>query len=231
VPNDLAHPAPVVIFFYGGGWESGSKDDYLFVGQGLAANGFVVVIADYPLYPEVRYPAFLQDSAEAVRWTADHAAGLGGDKRRIYIVGHSAGAYIAAMLVLDREWLGAVGLDPRRDIRAMVGLAGPYHFLPLHSNTLKDIFGPESRRPLTQPIHYVDGDAPPMLLVTGDADKTADPGNSARLAQRILEKGGVVVQKRYAGISHIPLVGALAPPLHFLAPTLDDTLQFIHDHP
>ena len=231
VPAAAAKPAPVVIFFYGGGWTAGDKDMYLFAGQAFASRGFVTVIPDYRLYPEVSYPAFLQDAAAAVRWTVDHIAGQGGDPRRIYLVGHSAGAYIAAMLTLDRRWLGAVGLDPRRQIRAMVGLAGPYDFLPLDTDQLKAIFGPPDQWPSTQPINHVEGDGPPMLLVAGAEDDVVRPANVAHLAGRIRAKGGLVEEKYYYGIGHMKLVGALAAPLRFVAPVLDDTADFMNDNP
>jgi acetyl esterase/lipase len=230
VPTAAANPAPVVIFFYGGGWIAGDKDMYLFVGQAFASRGFVTVIPDYRLYPEARYPAFLQDGAASVRWTVDHISELGGDPKHIYLAGHSAGAYIAAMLNLDRRWLGDVGIDPRQQIRATVGLAGPYDFLPLDTDQLKAIFGPPEQWPSTQPINHVEGDAPPMLLVAGAEDDVVRPANVAHLAARIRAKGGRVEEKYYYGIGHMKLVGALADPLRFLAPVLDDTTAFMNDN-
>ncbi len=227
LPELATDQAPVIIFFHGGNWQSGDKEMYLFVAQAFAPKGFVVVIPNYRLYPEVRYPAFLQDGAAAVRWTVAHIAEKGGDPNRIYLMGHSAGAYIAAMLSLDPQWLGEVGIDPRRQIRAMVGLAGPYDFLPLDTPALKVIFGPEDQWPGTQPINHVDGNAPPMLLMAGRDDDVVDPGNTARLAARIRAKGGAVEEKYYSGIGHERLVGALAAPLHFLAPVLEDITRFI----
>lgn len=226
-PEHTDGPAPVVVFFYGGNWQSGDKGTYLFVGQALADRGYVVVIPDYRLYPEVRFPAFLQDNAAAVRWTMDNIAARGGDPTRVYLMGHSAGAYDAAMLTLDRQWLGAVGIDPDRDIKGTIGLAGPYDFLPLTDPKLKAIFGPEDRLAQTQPINFVDGREPPMLLIAGTDDETVDPGNTTRLAARIRSQGGAVTEKHYPGVGHIKLVGALAAPLRFLAPTLDDVTAFL----
>jgi acetyl esterase/lipase len=150
----MAKRAPVVIFFYGGGWTAGDRGMYLFVGEAFASRRFATVIPDYRLYPEVRYPAFLQDAAAAVRWTVDHIAGQGDDPPRIYPVGHSAGAYIAAMLTLDRRWLGAVRVDPRRQIRGMVGLAAPMTFcrwIPTSSgrSSARRINGPRPSRSIT----------------------------------------------------------------------------------
>jgi acetyl esterase/lipase len=227
-PTAPGKSLPVVVFFYGGNWESGDKSMYLFAGEALASRGFIAVIADYRLYPQVRFPAFLEDAARAVAWTSAHVDELGGDRRRLYLMGHSAGAYIAAMLTLDYRWLDADGLDPRRAIAGTVGLAGPYDFLPLRSATLKAIFGPEAQWPATQPINYVRGDAPPMLLATGTDDTTVGPYNSENLAERIRSEGGRVSERYYKGVGHAPLVGALAWPLRFTAPVLADAVQFMN---
>lgn len=225
-PADGREPLPVVIFFYGGNWQSGSKETYLFVGQALAAKGYVVIIPDYRLFPEVRFPGFVEDGAAAVRWTVDNVARYGGDPHRIFLMGHSAGAYIAAMLTLDDRWLVAVGESPAA-IRGTVGLAGPYDFLPLRSDALRAIFGPEDRWPATQPINFVNGKAPPMLLLTGDDDEVVDPGNSRRLADRVTAAGGRATVKTYPAIGHETVVGALAAPLRFLAPVRDDATAFM----
>jgi acetyl esterase/lipase len=220
--NDDGSLKPIVVFFYGGNWQSGAKADYLFVGEALASRGFIVVIPDYRVYPEVRYPGFLEDAAAAVSYTLQHAAEWGGDPHRIGIMGHSAGAYIAAMLALDPEFLG----PDRARIARVVGLAGPYDFLPLTDPVLQTIFGTVDLT-LTQPIHYVDGTAPPMLLVAGLDDKTVSPGNVTRLAARIRETGGAVETRTYQSIGHITLLGAIAQPFRFLAPALDDIAAFL----
>ncbi len=218
---------PVVVFFYGGGWETGSKGMYAFVGSALARQGYVVVVPDYRVYPEVRWPTFLEDSAKAVRWARDNASTYGGDPARIVLMGHSAGAYNAAMLTLDHRWLAQVGMNPDRDIKAFVGLAGPYDFLPLKSEVLKTIFGPEDSRPATQPIQYVTAAAPPMLLVAPVKDTVVDPENVNRLATRIREKGGRVETRRYPRLNHALIVGALAAPLRWLGPVMKDARTFI----
>lgn len=223
-------PAPVVVFFYGGGWDSGRKADYAFLGHALARRGFVVLVPDYRLYPEVRWPDFVQDSAKAVAWARAHASEHGGDPGELFLMGHSAGAYNAIMLAVDRRWLGAEGLEPRRDLRGVIGLAGPYDFLPLKSDKLKVIFGPEAQRPDTQPINHVDGASPPLLLVTDAADRVVDPGNTTRMAARVRAAGGAVETHDYAGVSHSLLIAAMATPLRFLAPVFDDAVRFIDLH-
>jgi acetyl esterase/lipase len=225
-PRD-ARAAPLAVFFYGGGWESGAKESYAFVAAALANEGIITVVPDYRVYPAVRFPDFLNDAAQATRWAKDHAADYGGDPDRIFLVGHSAGAHIAAMLTLDRQWLNTVGLDPRRDVAGTVGLAGPYDFLPLHSATLKTIFGAPDDLARTQPITFVDGGAPPMLLITGTNDWTVDPENTTRLAERIQSKGGTAKVITYPWIGHIVILGAIGRPLRLFTPTLRDTVAFI----
>jgi acetyl esterase/lipase len=224
-PADAA-AAPVVVFFYGGSWQSGDKSLYTFLGAALAQRGYVAVVPDYRVYPEVRYPAFLEDAAAAVRWTRDNAAHFGGNPNKLFVMGHSAGAYIAAMLALDGRWLAQTGLDPDRDLAGLIGVSGPYDFLPLRDETLKVIFG-GADRPATQPISHVSRGAPPSLLVTGDADNMVDPDNAARLAARLRAAGDDAAVVTYPHVGHIAAVAAFAGPLRFLAPVLRDVDGFI----
>ncbi len=224
-----SHPA--VLFLYGGAWNSGDKAMYRFVGGALAALGFVVVIPDYRLYPEVRYPEFLQDCAQALAWTRRHGSRFGAAATPPYLMGHSAGAYNAAMLTLDPRWLGAVGLAPLVDLSGMVGLAGPYDFLPLDSDELRRIFAPGRPLETTQPIAHVDGRNPPMLLLAGSADRVVRPSNTLRLARRVRRAGGVAEVRIYPGLDHVEIIGAFAGPLRFLAPSLRDSANFMHAPP
>lgn len=229
-PAHGSAPLPIVVFFYGGSWQMGEKAKYAFVGKALASRGFLTVVPNYRIYPGVKYPAFLEDSAQAVRWTRDHAAEYGGDPRRIFLMGHSAGAYNAIMLAVDRRWLNAVGMDPHRDIRGAVGLAGPYDFLPLTDKKLKLIFGPKHGRPDSQPINHVDDKDPPLMLAAGLDDQVVDPGNVGRLAARVRAVGGEVETKLYPSITHPLILGAFAGLLHFIAPSLKDSVAFMRAH-
>jgi acetyl esterase/lipase len=208
----VAAPAPVVVFFYGGRWQEGERGSYLFVAEALAAQGFVVVVPDYRVYPAVQYPGFIEDGARAVAWTRREIARFGGDPARIFLMGHSAGAHIAAMLAYDEEFLVREGLR-RSDVRGFVGLAGPYDFLPLTDADLFGVFSAAPTLEATQPIRYVRGGEPPSLLITGDADTTVKPGNTVRLAARLREKGSTVVERHYQGLDHYSLVARLAAPL------------------
>jgi acetyl esterase/lipase len=216
---------PVVVFFYGGSWQSGNKRLYRFVGTALAHRGYVAVIPDYRLYPEVRYPQFLKDGARAVRWAKDNAARFGGDPDKIILMGHSAGAYIAAMLALDSRWLEAVGILPDRDIAGLIGISGPYDFLPLQQGALRTIFG--GNDPATQPISHVSSGAPPALLLTGANDGIVNPGNSARLAARLQAAGDAVTLHTYRWVGHLSIIGTFSPLLEFLAPVRRDVDAFI----
>jgi acetyl esterase/lipase len=221
LPDDRGKPTPTVVFFYGGRWSYGAKADYRFVGQALASRGYVAVIADYRVYPEVRFPAFVEDGARAIRWVHERIADYGGDPGRLHLMGHSAGAHIAALLALDDRFLGAVGLDPGQ-IEGVLGLAGPYDFLPLTEADLEAIF-PEPVRLESQPIRFAGaGSAPSLWLATGTDDKTVQPGNSTRLAAAIGAAGGEVVTRSYPNIGHVGIVLALAAPFRWLAPVLDD---------
>ncbi|WP_375382695.1 alpha/beta hydrolase [uncultured Sphingomonas sp.] len=221
-PNDGRAVHPVIVFFYGGSWNSGTKAGYSFVGRALAARGFVVAVPDYRLVPQVRFPAFLEDNAAAVRWVRRHVARLGGDPDRLVLAGHSAGAYDAAMLALDPRWLGA----DRAAVRGWVGLAGPYDFLPLDQPVTQAAFGAAADPRQTQPIAYAGAGDPPTFLATGDDDTLVLPRNSDALAARLTAAGVPVERRRYAGIGHVGLVTAIARPFRRRAPVLDDVVAF-----
>ncbi len=185
-PREAAPGAPVVLFFYGGSWQTGARAQYRFVGSRLAERGVVAIVADYRTWPAAGFPAFMGDAARAVRWTRDHAADYGGDPARLFLAGHSAGAQIAALLGTDARHLAAVDLRPR-DLAGVIGLSGPYDFVI--SGKLEEIFGPRSQWPEAMALRFVDGDEPPFLLVHGDADRTVDVGNSRRLDFALRRKG------------------------------------------
>jgi acetyl esterase/lipase len=223
---ETAVAAAVILFFYGGSWQSGNKALYTFLGAALARSGFIVIIPDYRVYPEIRYPGFLEDAAEALRWAKDNATHFAGDPAKLFVMGHSAGAYMAAMLALDARWLRTVNFTPGRDIRGLIGLSGPYDFLPIKDQTLQTIFG-ESDDATTQPINHVSGGAPPALLLTGSRDRTVEPGNSLRLAARLRAARDQATVRTYRWVGHLGIIGAFARPLRMLAPVLPDVGRFI----
>jgi acetyl esterase/lipase len=221
--------APVVVFFHGGRWTYGSKDHYRFLGHALARAGVLCVVAQYRLYPTVRFPAFVDDAARAVAWVRRNIASMDGDPGRIFVMGHSAGAHIAALLATDPAYLARVGED-KQWLAGMIGLAGPYDFLPIRDADLCDLFGPAEEHPRSQPIRHVRGDEPPMLLLHGDRDRTVGRGNSKRLAERVREAGGRA-QTRLYPVGHLGIVATLSARMGFLAPTVADIVEFLRTTP
>jgi acetyl esterase/lipase len=209
VPEEMTPPARVVVFFYGGAWRSGSRDYYRFLGQALTSRGFVVVIPDYRVAPDVRFPAFVEDGGSALRWVRQTIATYGGDPDDIWLMGHSAGAHIGALIVTDDRYLAAAGV-PRENIRGFVGLAGPYAFDPLKYAITRDAFaGLETAEP-AQPMTYVDGDEPPMLLLHGAADETVWPVNAHVFAERVNAAGGRAEVIDVPDAGHIGLLLSLS---------------------
>ena len=228
-PQAGSAPAPVIVFFYGGNWVSGKRSDYAFVGRALAARGFVVVVPDYRLYPQVRYPDFLVDAAAAVAWTERHAGAYGGDPSKVFVMGHSAGAYNAAMVALDPRWLGQQGVGPG-SLRGWIGLAGPYDFLPIQNRTTRPVFDYPNTRPESQPLSHAGPKAPPTLLIAANSDDLVDPvRNTGALADRLRTAGVPVRELHYGGVNHYTLVASLSPTLRRLAPTLDAVQAFVDD--
>jgi acetyl esterase/lipase len=224
-----ASAAPVVLFFYGGSWQMGSRGLYEFVGKTLARRGIVTMVADYRLYPEVRFPVFLEDGAAATAWAKANAARFGGDPRRLFLMGHSAGAHTAAMLAFDPQWLGSIGLDPKRDLAGMVGLSGPYDFGTLTRKDLIDVFGGPNRAE-THPINFVTPGAPPAFLGTGTSDKTVSDGNTSRLASRMRQNGVEVREAVYPG-GHFRIILSFLRPLSFLGTVADDVAGYVIKQP
>lgn len=225
LPQSGASEAPLVVFFFGGGWDDGDKKNYEFVAASLTQHGLVVVIPNYRLYPDVTFPAFVEDGAQAVGWAIRNATQHGADPRRVYLMGHSAGAHIAALLATDSRYLrSAAGDHP--PLAGLIGLSGPYDFLPIESGYLLDVFPAETRDD-SQPINFVTAQTPPALLIHGDDDRLVAPGNSQRFAARLQAAGAPVTLKTYEDIGHVAVAMSLAPPLDFIADTLPDTVSFI----
>lgn len=215
-------PLPVIVFLYGGSWANGTREGYHFAARALAAAGFLTIVPDYRLVPEVHFPGFIEDCAQAVRWTRARAHDYGGDPDRIVLVGHSAGAYNAAMLALDPKFLGR----DRAAIKGFAGLAGPYDFLPFDGAITTTTFGKWPKPEETQPIHYADASAPPMLLLHGSEDGTVWPKNSINLDRKLRSAGASSELKVYPGLGHVGIVTALAKPFRDKAPVLSDVTAF-----
>jgi acetyl esterase/lipase len=217
---------PIIVFFYGGSWQWGHRADYQFIAAVLAKKGFVVAVPDYRLYPEVKFPAFLNDCAAATAFMLKNASAHGGDPGHLFLAGHSAGAYNAVSLALNGAFLQAHGSSP--DLLAgVIGLCGPYDFLPIRDPVIKDIFSPPSDIRLTQPITFAREGTPPMFLAHGGADLTVLPRNTTALAARLRQAGSVVETRIYPKLGHIGLLLSHLPYLSWRAPVLKDSLSFI----
>jgi len=225
IPDNLKSPAPVIVFFYGGSWKMGTKADYRFLGQAFASKGFITAVVDYRLYPEVYFPTFMEDSASAFVHIHASIATQGGDPKRMFVAGHSAGAYNAMMLAANSEFITKAGGQPSW-IRGAIGVAGPYDFLPLTDPDLISIF---SKRPAaeTQPINFVTQDMPPVFLATGTADDTVIPRNSERLAAKLETLGQTATLHRYPDLDHIDIILSLAHGFREKSPLLNDIEAFI----
>ncbi len=214
-PESLATPSrgeglPVVVFFYGGCWggcETFDKNSYEFVAEAFTALGYVTVLADYRLYPDVFFPQIIDDTRAVVEWVKDNIYQYGGASDSLVLAGHSAGAHLAAMLFFNEEYLRK---DTRSGVRAFIGFAGPYDFLPLTKDYQRAVFGPKEKYIDGQPIAFVDGSEPPSLLLYGELDSTVKPRNMANLAARITDLGGTVITKSYSHIDHGKIVGVLS---------------------
>ena len=228
VPDALQAPAPVVLFFYGGAFQAGRKGEYRVVGEGLASKGIIVAIADYRIHPEVRFPDFLKDGAKAFATLRGLVTRYGGDAQRIFLAGHSAGGHIAVMLAVNPRYLEDENIETST-IRGVIGIAGPYDFLPITDRTLIEIFG-GSTRPETQPINFITGKKPPMLLATGAEDGRVQIKSTRNLSARLREAGSEVEEIVYPGVGHMGIILALAPGFRHRAPLRDDIARFVFTH-
>jgi acetyl esterase/lipase len=223
-PEQRGAAAPVVFFIYGGGWNRGQRSDYQFVGRALAARGFVTVIADYRLVPEVRFPDFLYDSAGALRWVQDNIANYGGDPNRLFLAGHSAGAYNAVMLALDPSFRQEFGVT--MPILGVAALSGPYDFYPFEYFEVQEAFGLAPNPEGTQPINLITAEAPPMYLATGTTDPIVRVQNTERFADRLRAQGVWVTTQYYEGFGHMEPVIAMGALWRWRMPVLDDMVGF-----
>jgi acetyl esterase/lipase len=216
---------PVVIFWYGGSWTAGSKSQYRFVGATLAEHGFVAVLPDYRLYPQVSFPQFDEDGARAVAWIEQHAQQFGGDPRRIVLMGHSAGGHTAAFLALNHAFLRQFGADPG-SICGLVGLSGAYVLVP-NTATLHATFPPPYTEKDWQPVYFADEHAPPTLLLHGLDDTEVYPQEATELHDALVREHVHVELHIYPHRGHADTVAPFALLARWRSPAVDDTVKFI----
>ncbi len=222
VPKAVQAP-PLVLFFYGGGWTEGAKGIYPFLAEALTSAGIAVAVAEYRHYPEVTYPAFLEDNATALRFLRKEAPKRGVDTQRLFLAGHSAGAYNAVMLAVDRRRLSE---EERASVRGVIGISGLYDFLPIKNESMVAVFGGD-RIKETQPIEHVDRPVAPMLLATGLRDDIVDPGNTTRFAQRLRSVGSEVAVCEYENAGHVDIIVSLARGFRSRTPLRADIIGFV----
>jgi len=230
LPDKLEPGAPVVVFYYGGSWRGGERANYRFVGQALASRGIITVIPDYRVYPEVRYPDFLRDSAKALAWTLAHQSEWQDQPGPLFAMGHSAGAYNAAMLALDPRWLKQQQLSPEI-LSGWIGLAGPYDFLPILNPDVQPVFYHPDTPVDSQPLVHVSAKSPPALLLAGSEDDLVDPQrNTRQLAQALRDQGVPVESEVLDDLGHIKILLTLAAPFQSWAPVVEQVVCFVSEH-
>jgi len=222
---DGARNRPIIVFWYGGSWQEGGKGQYRFVGSALARAGYVAVLPDYRLYPEVRFPDFMDDAAAALAWTVNHAAELGGDPSRVYLAGHSAGAHIAGLLAYDSARLEKAGLEPGV-VKGFIGLSGPYALDP-DTDVLKTIFGPPYGFDDWQPVRKVTASSPPALLIHGEADGVVWVSHTKAMAEALTRAGVPVTMRLYPGRKHADTVAPFAKLAPRKLPVLAEIEKFV----
>jgi acetyl esterase/lipase len=220
---------PVIIFWHGGGWVKGSRQDYAFAARAYAEQGYVVVVPDYRKVPNVHFPEFIEDGAQAVRWVEDNISDYGGDPERLVFSGHSAGAHTAVLLGLDPRWLKAAGANPD-NVKVVVGLSGPYDFYPFDKKRSIDAMAQFDQPLLTQPVNFARADAPAMLLITSSEDTTVRPRNAVALEAKLAAAGAPVSMINYEGLDHEDVVMALSVPFRKKGSVLADSVAYIEKH-
>jgi acetyl esterase/lipase len=221
--------APVVVFAHSGWPRLADKKHFAMIGHMLASRGFVTVIPDFHVFPNCKFPDFVQDIAAATAWARGACAAYGGDPERLFLVGHSGGAYASTLLALDPQWLAAVGMAPDA-LRGVVGISGPYDFLPLPEPAMNAVFGGEENWPAALPVNHAHASAPPMLLVAGAKDHLDPDQNTSALARALRTVGGQVAEIRYPNLGDRVGLNSLIGSLHFRATVLGEVERFIRLH-
>jgi len=222
--NAQSKKLPVIVFFHGGRWSEGSKDMYAFVGKAFADKNYIVAIADYSKYPDVKFPSFVEDAAKAIAWVHSNIDEYGGNADKLFVSGHSSGAHIGSLAIADQRYLKEEGKSPDI-VTAFAGLAGPYDFIP-EADDLKDMFGPPEKYPQMTVTTFIDGDEPPMLLLWGAKDNAVWQRNIDLLKEGIEKKDGIVETKIYPELDHVGIISSLTWFFRSKAPVLKDVDQF-----
>lgn len=217
--------APVLVFIHGGAWEAGSKDLYKFLAEGFTKSGYDIVLPNYRLYPEAKFPNFLDDNANAVAFTAKAFPG-----RPLVLAGHSAGAYNALMLALRDEFLAKAGIKLCETVIGVISLSAPVGVLPLEGERLIEIF-PDRHAGEDGILNIVKSPTLPFFLGHGENDTTVNPVNSTLLAEKIIARGGRAEVKIYPDLSHIGPAKVLSRHFEKDSTLKPDIIKFLESLP
>ena len=217
---------PMVVFVHGGSWESGSKDEYAFVGQSLAQAGYVTAVINYRKAPEHVYPDYVEDAAQAIAWSVNNAPSLHVDPKRIAVVGHSAGAFNAVAAVSNEDFLAPYGIKPT-DIATVVGIAGPYSY-DFRKFASVTAFAADATPDEVMPDRQIKGAQPPYLLLTAENDKVVHDTNTIKMTQALKDYGVTVENGKIEGASHATSIGAMAPPLRWVNDVRAQVLTYLN---
>lgn len=227
LPKNAKVKKPIVVFYYGGSWTKGSKEEYEFVANRMIEDGYIVIIPDYIKYPEAVYPAFVEDAAEVTRWLDKNVEAIGGKREDIHLLGHSAGAHIGAMLIADESFLAKRSLEPNF-YRSFIGVSGPYSFIP-GTERYRSIFGPEENYPSMQADRFIDGDEPPMFLIHAKLDWLVGKSNMDKMAAAVNNKGGIVRTKSYQGLGHLSIIGSFSDTFPIGVSVTNNIIEFMRE--
>lgn len=216
----------IIMFIYGGGWNSGARQMYGFVGTALAARGYLTMIPDYRLYPEVRYPDFMTDAAHAYRWAIDQQSAALTAGTPMILMGHSAGAHMAALLAYDRRYLDQID-GALTSPQGFIGISGPYGFDPKTHHRSKMIFETAASADLVRPEAQVKAGAPAALVMHGDRDTVVMTENAIRFRDTMAAAGNKTTVVVYDNLGHTALLAALSRPWQWRADILAQIDRFI----
>ena len=216
---------PMVVFVHGGSWESGSKEEYAFVGQSLAQAGYVTAVINYRKAPEHVYPDYVEDTAQAIAWSYKNAKRFHANPERFAVVGHSAGAFNAVAAVANEDFLKPYGIKPR-DITAVIGIAGPYSY-DFRKFSSVTAFAADATPDEVMPDRQIKGQQPPYLLLTAEKDKVVYATNTIKMTQALKAAGVTVQTSEIAGASHATSIGAMAPPLRWVNDVRAQVLSYL----
>lgn len=223
--HSISASYPMVVFVHGGSWESGSKEDYAFVGQSLAQAGYITAVINYRKAPEHVYPDYVEDTAKAIAWSYNNATSFHADPQRFAVVGHSAGAFNMMAAVSNSDFLAPYGMSPS-DINAVVGIAGPYSY-DFRKFGSASAFPADATPDEVMPDRHIKGVQPPYLLLTAENDKTVYDQNTIRMTQALREYGATVENGEIKGASHATSIGAMAPPLRWVNNVRAQVLSYL----